>query len=281
MGQPASKKEATLPALLDLARGVLFESNPETKAAKSLTAAALILGPSPLTLGGLTAPPDRPGRPEKPILLSPREMPRRRKAQSEDGRKALLHALAHIELNAIDLAWDIIPRFISEIEGARQYEFAQDWARVASDESRHFLMLQERLRAYSIGYGELPAHDGLWETATLTANDLLARLALVPLLHEARGLDVTPGMVIQLAAAKDEDSAVTIQKIHDDEISHVAVGQKWFSALCRQRGLDPRASWQGYVETLFTGSLKPPFNHESRNKAGFPSDWYEPLAQLD
>lgn len=188
---------------------------------------------------------------------------------------ALLHALAHIELNAIDLAWDLIGRFGHE-PGERS--FHDDWIGVGAEEGLHFLLLEQRLRALGSHYGALDAHDGLWQAAADTTSDLLARLAVVPLVLEARGLDVGPGMIERLRAAEDHPSADILQRIHDDEIGHVAAGMRWFAHVARQRGLDPRAAWQDCVRRHFRGRLKPPFNHAARRAAGFPSEFYTPLA---
>jgi len=186
-----------------------------------------------------------------------------------------LHALAHIELNAIDLAWDILARFAGpDLPEA----FYADWIGVADDEARHFEMLSERLAALGAAYGDLPAHDGLWQSAAATAHDLAARLAVVPMVLEARGLDVTPAMVAKLEAVGDRASAAVLQTIHDDEIGHVAVGRRWFQFVCEERGLDPAATFQNLVRAHFKGQVKPPFNQLSRDRAGLPAAYYEPLA---
>ena len=234
---------------------------------------------------GRATPPGRPARPDDPELRPPRDMPKRRKAGSEAGRIALLHALAHIELNAVDLSWDIIARFAHEAEESPGNAFAlpraffDDWARVADEEGKHFLLLSDRLAALGASYGALPAHDGLWEAATETAGDLAARLAVVPLVLEARGLDVTPAMIESLNAAGDPDSAAILQIIHDDEIGHVAVGRRWFEHVCARRGEEPIPTWQALVRKHFKGALKRPFNKPSRDKAGFAAAFYEPLAE--
>jgi uncharacterized ferritin-like protein (DUF455 family) len=233
--------------------------------------------------GGMTIgdamPPPRPARPGSPVLSPPRDMPRRRNFGSAAGRVALLHALAHIELNAIDLAWDIIARFH---DPGLPYAFYDDWVCVAAEEAEHFALLADRLAALGAAYGELPAHDGLWEAAAATAHDLLARLAIVPLVLEARGLDVTPEMTLRLERAGDEASAAILRRIYDDEIGHVAVGVRWFEQLCRQRGLDPEAVFHDKVRRHFTGALKPPFNRKARDAAGLPQRWYEmPIAELN
>lgn len=220
---------------------------------------------------GQTKPPDRPARPPRPELRPAREVARRRINSQPAGRLALLHALAHIELNAIDLAWDIIARF-SDLDLPR--DFYDDWLRVAEEEAKHFLLLEERLAALGGAYGDFPAHDGLWQAATATAHDLLARLAVVPLVLEARGLDVTPAMIAKLRAVGDEESAQVLEVIYEDEIGHVAVGKRWFDHIAQDRGEDPKTAWQGLVRRYFKGSLKPPFNEAGRDAANFPFDFY-------
>jgi uncharacterized ferritin-like protein (DUF455 family) len=202
-------------------------------------------------------------------------MPKRRNFGSPAGRLALLHALAHIELNAIDLAWDIVARFA----GAElPREFSDDWVGVAVEEAEHFALLAARLEALGSFYGALPAHDGLWEVAAATAGDLLARLAVVPLVLEARGLDVTPEMMLRLRRIGDPESAAVLERIYRDEVGHVAVGVRWFEHLCQAQSVDPAATYRDRVRRYFAGALKPPFNREARDRAGFPVAYYEPLA---
>jgi uncharacterized ferritin-like protein (DUF455 family) len=198
-------------------------------------------------------------------------MKRRRNLGSLDGRLALLHALAHIELNAIDLGWDIVARFAGS---GLPRQFFDDWVGVTAEEAEHFALLHARLVALGGEYGAMPAHDGLWEAAAATAGDLLARLAVVPLVLEARGLDVTPEMIRRLQRAGDAESAAVLERIYADEIGHVAVGARWFAALCRERGLDPSATFRDRVSRHFTGGLKPPFNETARAQAGLPRDYY-------
>ena len=226
---------------------------------------------------GQTLPPGRPARPRRPELHPPRDMPRRRNFGTPAGRIALLHALAHIELNAIDLAWDLVARFAST---RLPLAFYADWVGVAAEEAEHFALLAGRLEALGAAYGSLPAHDGLWEAAAATAHDVIARLAVVPLVLEARGLDVTPAMIHRLERAGDADSAALLTLIYRDEIGHVAVGLRWFEHLCREKRLAPCATFQDRVGRYFTGALKPPFNRPARDRAGFPADYYEPLACL-
>ncbi len=222
----------------------------------------------------VSPPPERPARPEAPALRPPREVPRRRIGPSPGGRVALLHALAHIELNAIDLAWDILARFSHD---PLPRAFKDDWVRVAAEEAQHFLLLSERLTALDAAYGDFPAHDGLWEAAEATAGDLLARLAVVPLVLEARGLDVTPPMIERLSAVGDSQSADILRRIYADEIGHVAIGKRWFDFVCAQRALTPGETWRRLVRTHFKGVVKPPFNEPARRQAGMEAGFYEPL----
>lgn len=224
---------------------------------------------------GTAMPPDRPARPAFPQLRPPRDMPKRRNFGSLAGRIALLHALAHIELNAIDLAWDIVARFAAL---GLPREFFADWVGVAAEEARHFVMLSDRLAEVGARYGDLPAHDGLWEAAAATADDVLARLAVVPLVLEARGLDVTPEMAVRLERAGDGRSAAILHVIYQQEIGHVAVGRYWFDQLCYAQGLATKQVFHDRVGRCFKGALKPPFNHAARAAAGLPADYYEPLA---
>jgi uncharacterized ferritin-like protein (DUF455 family) len=224
---------------------------------------------------GQALPPDRPARPDRPALLAPGAMPKRRAGGAPDSRNALLHALAHIELNAIDLAWDIIARFASP-ELPR--DFYDDWVGVAAEEAKHHALIADRLAALGAAYGDLPAHDGLWQAATATAQDLLARLAVVPLVLEARGLDVSPAMIDRLERAGDGASASVLRIIYADEIGHVATGLRWFEWLCTARALPPAATYQRLVRRHFKGALKPPFNRAGREAAGLEAAFYEPLA---
>ncbi len=218
--------------------------------------------------------PDRPGRPPAPELLSPSKMPKRGKAGSPASRIALIHALAHIELNAIDLAWDIIGRFGGQFPPA----FAADWLKVAAQEAKHFLLLSRRLRQLGATYGDLPAHDGLWEACTKTRHDAIARLAVVPMVFEARGLDVTPQLIERLQAAGDLQSAAILEIIYRDEITHVATGTKWFQAACAKAALHPESTFQNMIRTYLRGGLKPPFNHKARILAGLYPIFYTCLA---
>ncbi|HUZ73615.1 MAG TPA: ferritin-like domain-containing protein [Stellaceae bacterium] len=260
--------------LVDAACAVLHAAAPADKVALTRRFAADYAAGA-LPRGGSARPPDRPARPARPLLLPPRDMPRRRAAGSLAGRIALLHALAHIELNAIDLAWDLIARFSA---ASLPPEFAADWVAVASEEAKHFALLCDRLGDYEASYGDLPAHDGLWEAAQATSGDFLARLAVVPLVLEARGLDVTPDMMKRLERAGDGASAAVLQVIYDDEIGHVAAGVRWFRWACARQGRDPAALYRTLVRQHYNGALKPPFNRAARAAAGLDPAFYEALA---
>ncbi len=226
-----------------------------------------------LTLETGPVPPGRPGRPKKPELLLPKNMPRRRNAKARAARIAMLHAIAHIELNAIDLAWDLIARFGVSMPRS----FIDDWVKVADDEARHFILLNKRLEEFQSSYGDLPAHDGLWQSAENTAHDFLARLAIVPLVLEARGLDVTPALIKKFMAANDQQSVSALQIIYSEEIEHVRSGQRWFTYICNQQGLNPEKTYQKYVKKYFAGGLISPFNIEARYQAGLTESFYMPL----
>jgi len=208
--------------------------------------------------------PDRPARPLKPELLPPNRMPKRGKAGSERSRIALWHALAHIEFVAIDLALDMAGRFGGEMGE----EFVSDFLGVAADEAMHFALLDRHLAALGSHYGALPAHDGLWQAAEQTAHDVAARLAVVPMVLEARGLDVTPPMIERVRAQGDANGTRILTRILDDEIRHVAVGAKHLMECARIRGEDPELFWMSLVRRHFRGSLKPPFNDSARSAAG-------------
>jgi uncharacterized ferritin-like protein (DUF455 family) len=218
--------------------------------------------------------PDRPARPAFPELLPPNQMPRRGKGGSERGRIALLHALAHIEFVAIDLAFDMAGRFGAEFPR----DFVDDWISVGADEAMHFALLDRRLRTLGCHYGALPAHDGLWESAQATAHDPLARIAVVPMVLEARGLDVTPETIQRFRSAQDETSARILQRIYTDEIRHVRAGTIWFEFACSAKGFTPESHWRSLVARHFRGLIKPPFNDSARNAAGLTREYYSALA---
>ena len=258
------------PTLSAAACKVLCTASPADKVALSAQFAAAWRNAEIVEIGD-TQPPTRPARPERPKLLHPSDMPHRRKG-GRAGRLAFLHAIAHIELNAIDLAWDIVCRFPGE---AMPVEFFDDWVSVAADEARHFSWLAQRMNDLGGVYGELPAHDGLWEAAGQTMDDLMARLALVPMVLEARGLDITPGAIEKLRANGDSESADILQSISDEEVPHVAAGVRWLTFLAKRRGVEPVAAFHEYVRCRFKGRIKPPFNHAARAKAGMDRAFYE------
>jgi len=260
--------------LKQAANAILLTADPAEKVRRSAQL-AMAWRAGTLPLGAPVPAPQRPGRPDRPVLLRPGDMPNRKVGGSQGKRIALLHALAHIELNAIDLAWDIIVRFDGvELPPA----FFDDWVKVAAEEALHFDLISQRLASLNAAYGDLPAHDGLWQSAIETAHDVLARLAVVPLVLEARGLDVTPTMIADLQRISDLESAAVLQRIYDDEIGHVAIGSRWFNTIAASRSLDPAATWQLLVKQHFRGHLKRPFNRTGRDLAGLPADFYEPIA---
>ena len=213
-------------------------------------------GPSPQPIG-------EPGRPLRPRLVAPRDLPRRRLGSSK-GRATLLHALAHIEFNAINLAWDAVYRFRDMPEA-----YYRDWARVAREEALHFRLLCERLDALGYAYGDFDAHNGLWEMACKTAHDPLVRMALVPRVLEARGLDVTPAIVAKLEQTGDQASVEVLKIILRDEIGHVEIGTRWFRYLCEQRGVDAELTFATLLDEYMQGQVKKPFHYEARQRAGF------------
>ncbi len=218
--------------------------------------------------------PDSPSRPEQPPLLAPRHMPKRGRAGSLRARIAMLHALAHIEFVAIDLAFDMAGRF----GAAFPRGFVDDWVAVGADEAMHFALLDRRLRALGSCYGALPAHDGLWQTAAATRFDPLARLALVPMVLEARGLDITPSTIEAFEQGGDPASAAILRRIFHDEIRHVSAGTRWFAFGCEAQGIAVVPHWQRLVREHFRGGLKPPFNDSARAEAGLSRDFYQALA---
>ncbi|MEN9718568.1 MAG: hypothetical protein RIQ99_1446, partial [Pseudomonadota bacterium] len=209
-----------------------------------------------------TALPDEPGRPAQPELLPPGQMPKRGRGQSERGRIALWHALAHIEFVAIDLALDMAGRF----GAAMGPGFVADFLSVAADEAMHFALIERHLHRLGSHYGALPAHSGLWDAARATAHDVTARLAVVPMVLEARALDVTPATLDRVRAMGDAAGARILERILDDEIRHVAIGARHFTAVCRRLGESPENHWKMLVARHFRGAIKPPFNDSARLK---------------
>jgi uncharacterized ferritin-like protein (DUF455 family) len=217
---------------------------------------------------------DAAGRPDRPELVHPRDLPRR-SLKTPEGRAALIHAVAHIEFNAINLAWDAVQRF-----RGLPVEYYGDWVRVASEEASHFGLMRGRLRELGFDYGHFPAHDGLWAMAGRTAHDPLVRMALIPRVMEARGLDVTPGMIGRFRAAGDTETADRLAVILRDEVGHVAVGDRWFRYLCAGRGLDPEVTFFDLLDAYLQGDIRCPLNREDRRRAGFGERELARLQQL-
>lgn len=220
------------------------------------------------------AMPGRPARTDGIDLLPPSRMPRRGRIGSDRSRIAMLHALAHIECVAIDLAFDLVGRFGAGFPIA----FTDDWMRVGADEAMHFALLDRRLRQLGSHYGALPAHDGLWQAAEATAADALARLAIVPMVLEARALDITPATIARFEGAGDMASARMLRRIMTDEIRHVAAGTTWFGWATNRAGLHAPDHYKMLVRRHFRGSVKPPFNDSARRQAGLTEDFYGALA---
>jgi uncharacterized ferritin-like protein (DUF455 family) len=212
----------------------------------------------------------QPGRPEMPRLVEPRQLPQRGLGSAE-GRAALVHAVAHIEFNAIDLAWDAVYRF-----RGMPVAYYRDWISVAADETRHFRMLQARLAELGHVYGDFDAHNGLWEMAVKTADSCLERMALVPRVLEARGLDVTPHMIARLRQVGDDATADILEIILREEVAHVAAGSRWFAWCCARDGRDAETTFAQLI-AAHAGALKPPFNESARRAAGFSTAELERL----
>jgi len=257
------------------ARQCLYCGDPSLKCELTdLAVAALRSGQLSFASTAEPEPIGAPGRPQRPRLVPPRDLPRRRLG-SALGRATLLHALAHIEFNAINLAWDAVYRFRALPDG-----FYADWASVAAEEAYHFRLLCERLEAVGVAYGDFDAHDGLWEMACKTAHDPLVRMALVPRVLEARGLDVTPGIIQRLQQAGDSAAVGVLKIILHDEIGHVEIGTRWFRYLCAQRGLESEATFAQLLQQYMKGQVKKPFHYQARQQAGFNEVEMQTLEEL-
>ncbi|QFY42942.1 ferritin-like domain-containing protein [Candidatus Methylospira mobilis] len=260
--------------IFDLAEQVLQVAEIDAKLDLTLQAASC------LQTGGLTLdrrnplPINRVVLPQRPELVDPRYLARRR-LNTLAGRIALLHAVAHIEFIAILLAWDHVYRFSGMPEA-----YYLDWAGVAIEEARHFSMIRARLRSLDADYGDLPAHGGLWSIAVETFGDVLARMALVPRFMEARGLDVTPAMIARLNAVGDEASVEILRVILREEVGHVALGSKWFAYVCGERDLPLEASYFNLLGRYMKGAPRGPYNAELRLQAGFSQSELDTLAGL-
>lgn len=219
------------------------------------------------------APSLAPGRPPLPLLVHPREVPRH-SLGSKEGRAALIHAVAHIEFNAINLALDAALRF-----PGMPAQYYRDWLSVAQDEARHFRLLQARLAELKFNYGDFTAHNGLWEAAEKTADDVLARMALVPRVLEARGLDVTPGLIHRLQESGDGETVAVLRVILEEEVRHVAIGTHWYRWLCERRGLAPLATFKRLL-TEHNMRVRPPLNRAARSAAGFEDAELDALLEV-
>lgn len=251
-------------SLFDCAKHCLDSDDPVEKIALTAqTFSAWLAGALHLESDVAPLPFSDAGRPARPVLVPPRKLPRR-SLVSQEGRIALLHAIAHIEFNAINLAWDAVYRF-----RGLPPAYYRDWARVAAEEAYHYRLLAARLAELGSAYGELDAHDGLWAAAARTAHDPLVRMALVPRVLEARGLDVTPGMIERLRQVGDNTSIALLDIILRDEIGHVEIGTRWFHYLCAQRRLEPEQTFVSLLEEYMHGQVRPPFHYEARHRAGF------------
>ena len=264
-------------SLFDAAAQCLAATDPGEKVALTHRHAAAF------ARGGLHIPADAPppepitmpGRPPRPQLVHPRQLPRRGLGSAE-GRAAFVHAIAHIELNAIDLGWDAVYRFRGMPEA-----FYRDWVQVADDEARHFVLLRDRLRQMGRDYGDFDAHNGLWEMCEKTAHDGLARMALVPRVLEARGLDVTPGMITRLRDLGDTATVEILETILREEVAHVAAGSRWYRWYCGRAGVEPRARFRELLHEYAGGYLHGPFNIQARLLAGFDEDELESLRHVE
>jgi uncharacterized ferritin-like protein (DUF455 family) len=252
---------------LALAATELDDKRARTRAAR----AAWLAGDAPVAPDDAVLPPEARGRPARPELVDPRRL-RARSPKHHAGRVAAIHAVAHIEANAIDLALDAAHRFRGLPDA-----FYDDWLRVAEEEAHHFTLLAARLDELGAAYGDLPAHGGLWEACARTADDVLHRMALVPRVLEARGLDVNPPMIARFDAAGDTATSAVLREILADEVGHVAVGDRWFRWCCAQRGVDPPATFARLL-TEAGVRVRPPFNVEARLAAGFTSEELAALA---
>jgi uncharacterized ferritin-like protein (DUF455 family) len=262
-------------SLFDHARDCIAVRDPDKKVTLTRQVAALWrAGRCSLTAN---TPPESiavPGRPEKPELVHPSQV-KRRKLTTPLGQAAFLHALVHIEFNAINLAWDAVYRFRN-----LPVDFYSDWISVAEDEALHYQLLSRRLQDTGHAYGDFPAHNGLWEMACKTADDVLLRMALVPRVLEARGLDVTPTMIERLQQAGDERSAAILGRILDDEIGHVLAGSHWFHHVCRQRELEPVKTFADLLRMHLPGHNTMPLNISARRQAGFSQEELDMLDKI-
>ncbi len=264
------------PTLAECGRLVLLTRQPERKAA--LTHAAFRAWCAGELSVGSAAAPDAPGRPHKPVLVPIKQTPTPERSPLPLAAH-LLHTVAHIELNAIDLAWDTVTRFSTL---PLPPEFFSDFVRVADDESRHLGWCLQRLGELGHAYGELPSHNQLWEGSAASAGDVLARLAVVPCMQEARGLDAGPKLAEKLVGSGDTRSAAVVRRIATEELAHVAVGVAWLKAVAAARRREPGDAFRDVIAQHYPAGLRGPFNHHIRQKVGLPRAWYDaPAGTLD
>ena len=262
--------------LFAAARDCLDAADPAEKVALTHRYASAFAAGA-LSMSGDSSEPEpirTPGRPSQLRLVAPRDLPQRGFGSAE-GRAAFLHAIAHIEFNAINLAWDAAYRFRGMPDA-----FYADWLSVADDEARHFELLAVRLADYGHAYGDFEAHNGLWDMAEKTADSCLARMALVPRVLEARGLDVTPAMIVKLRSLGDHASVEILETILREEVRHVEIGSRWFAWCCEREGKEPRGTFRELIRGVAKGSIRGPFNREARRRAGFSEDELAMLQDL-
>jgi uncharacterized ferritin-like protein (DUF455 family) len=250
-----------MPELRAAALQLLHIADAAEKAAAARALAAVAPAPDPALV--LAEPPGLPGRTARPRLVPAAQVPRR-SPHTSAGRAALLHAIAHIERNAIDLALDAVWRY-----AGMPAAYYGDWLRVAGEEALHYTLLADHLATLGHAYGDFDAHDGLWTMAERTKGDITARMALVPRTLEARGLDATPAIQAKLARAGDARAVAILDIILRDEIGHVAIGNRWYRWLCERDGLDPEALYPALARRYQAPRVKPPLNHTARRAAGF------------
>ena len=261
------------------AQHALMTSDPATKAK---LASQLYQQARVLTDQQVTEPPSitiervlDPGRPENPILVAPRDLPRRI-THTQAGRNVMAHAFAHIEFNAINIALDAVYRF-NDMPG----DFYRDWLRVAAEEGRHYQMLADYLAEHDSHYGLYPAHDSLWESVCRTDHDVLIRMALVPRVLEARGLDVTPAIAQKLRSNHDNQLADILGTIYDEEIGHVEIGTRWFRYCCQARDLDARTTFRNLLNEYMSGRIRGPYDEPGRLAAGFTKEELDDLKLME
>jgi uncharacterized ferritin-like protein (DUF455 family) len=216
----------------------------------------------------------KPGQPKKPALITPKDVPKRN-ILTREGRAAMIHSFAHIEFNAINLAWDLICRFQN-----MPNDFYIDWAEVAAEETKHFKLLRDNLNDIGYDYGDFPAHDGLWTIAKRTEHDILLRLAVVPRIMEARGLDVTPNLIERFRQVKDNNTVSILELILEEEIGHVYLGTKWYRYMCEQQNQNPEEKFKKIVDEFIPSAKIKKLNNEARIMAGFSQSEIDYLASI-